>query len=99
MSSLHKVEQSLQIIFLIFKSSLKIFVQRYTLVESSSGGSVVRNLPTRAGEVGSIPESGRSPGVGDGSSLEYSCLADPTGRGTEEPGGLQSVVLQRAGQD
>jgi len=26
------------------------------------GGSVVKNLPTNVGDVGSIPESGRSPG-------------------------------------
>ena len=32
-----------------------------------SGGSVVKNLPSNAGDtgdVGSIPESGRSPGIG-----------------------------------
>ena len=74
---------------------MKIFVQRYTLFESASGGSVVKNLPTSAGEVGSIPGSGRSPGEGNGNSLQYSCLADPIGRATEEPGGLQSVVLEK----
>ena len=28
-----------------------------------------------------IPESGRSPGGGDGNPLQYSCLANPMGRG------------------
>ena len=28
----------------------------------------------KAGELGLIPESGRSPGEGNGSSLQYSCL-------------------------
>ena len=30
---------------------------------------------------GSIPESGRSPGVGNGSPLQYSCLKNPMDRG------------------
>ena len=33
------------------------------------GGSVVKNLPANAGEVGSIPESGRSPGERTGNTL------------------------------
>ena len=33
------------------------------------GGSVVKNLPTNAGDMGSIPGSGRSPGVGDGNPI------------------------------
>ena len=42
-----------------------------------SGGSVVKNLPGNAedtGDSGSIPGSGRSPGGGNGNSLQYSCL-------------------------
>ena len=30
-----------------------------------------------AGDPGSIPESGRSPGEGNGNPLQYSCLEDP----------------------
>ena len=30
------------------------------------GGSVVKNLPAKAGDTGSIPGSGRSPGEGNG---------------------------------
>ena len=30
------------------------------------GGSVVNNLPANPGDMGSIPESGRSPGEGNG---------------------------------
>ena len=33
------------------------------------GGSVVKNLPASVGDVGSIPGSGRSPGVGNGNPL------------------------------
>ena len=44
------------------------------------GGSVIKNLPANAGDVGSIPELGRSPGEGNGSPLQYSCLENPTDR-------------------
>ena len=44
--------------------------------------SVVKNLPTNAGDTGSIPGLGRSPGEGNGNSLQYSCLGNPTERGT-----------------
>ena len=43
-------------------------------------GSVVMNLPANAGDVGSIPGSGRSPGEGDGNPLQYSCLGNPIDR-------------------
>ena len=45
------------------------------------GGSVVRNLPASAGDVGSIPGLGRSPGEGNSNPLQYSCLGNPTDRG------------------
>ena len=47
----------------------------------------MKNLPANAGDPGSIPGSGRSPGEGTGNPLQYSCLENP---GTEDPGGLQS---------
>ena len=45
---------------------------------------MVKNLPASAGDArdaGSIPGSGRSPGVGNGNPLQYSCLENPMGRG------------------
>ena len=39
------------------------------------GGSVVKNLPANAGDISLIPGSGRSPGEGNGNSLQYSPLA------------------------
>ena len=45
------------------------------------GGSVVKNLPVNAGDVGSIPGLGRSPGEGNGGPLQYSCLGNPMDRG------------------
>ena len=35
-----------------------------------------------AEDVGSIPGSGRSPGGGNGKTLQYSCLGNPMDRGT-----------------
>ena len=45
------------------------------------GGSVVKNLPTNAGDVGLIPGLGRSPGEGNGNPLQYSCLGNTMDRG------------------
>ena len=47
-----------------------------------SGGSVVKNLPSNAGDAGLIPESGRYPGEGNGNPLQNSCLRNPMERGT-----------------
>ena len=45
------------------------------------GGSVVENPPASAGDGGSIPGPGRSPGEGNGLPLQYSCLENPMDRG------------------
>ena len=44
------------------------------------GGSVVENLPANAGNVVWIPGLGRSPGKGNGNTLQYSCLEKPMDR-------------------
>ena len=44
------------------------------------GGSVVKNPPANSGDLGLIPESGRSPGGGNGNLLQYSCLENPMKR-------------------
>ena len=44
----------------------------------------VKNLPANTGDsrdASSIPGSGRSLGVGNGTSLQYSCLGNPTEKG------------------
>ena len=45
------------------------------------GGSVVKNPPANARDMGSIPEMGRSPAVGNGNPLQYSCLENSMDRG------------------
>ena len=55
------------------------------------GGSAVKKSACNAGDTGWIPESGRSPGVGNGNPLQASCLENPW---TEEPAGLQFMGSQ-----
>ena len=43
---------------------------------------MVKNPPVNAGDAGSIPESGRLPGEGNGNLLQYSRLGNPRDRGT-----------------
>ena len=62
-------------------------------------GAVVKNPSATAGDArdtGSIPGSGRSPGEGNSSPLQYSCLGNPMHR---EAGGLLSMGLQRVRHD
>ena len=52
--------------------------------QASQVAVVVKNLPASAGDIrdaGSILGSGRSPGGGNGHSLQYSCLGNPMDRG------------------
>jgi len=42
---------------------------------------VIKNLPANAGDMGSIPGLGRSPGEGNGNPPQYSCLGNPIDRG------------------
>ena len=46
-----------------------------------TGGSVAKNLPANAGDTGSIPGSGRSPGGGHGNPVQYSGLENLMDRG------------------
>ena len=57
---------------------------------------MVKNLPANAGDAGLTPGSGRSPGQVDGNPLQCSCLENSW---TAEPGGLQSMGLQKVRHD
>ena len=49
---------------------------------------MVKNLPANTGDVGLIPETGRSPGEENGYPLQYSCLENAMDRGAWwAPGG------------
>ena len=69
------------ILILIF---LILFTQGASLV-----AQMLKESPCHAGDPGSVPELGRSPGEGNGEFLKNSM----------DPGGLQSVGSQRVGHD
>ena len=48
---------------------------------SFPGSSYDKASAYNAGNLGSIPESGRSPGEGNGNPLQYSCLENPMDQG------------------
>ena len=48
---------------------------------ATPGGPDGKESACNAGDAGSIPGSGRSPGEGDGNPLEYSSLGNPMIRG------------------
>ena len=43
---------------------------------------MVKNLSANAGDTGSTPGLGRSPGGGNGNPIQYSCLGNPMDRGS-----------------
>ena len=45
------------------------------------GGSDGKESASDAGDLGSIPESGRSPEEGNGNPVQYPCLENPVDRG------------------
>ena len=51
------------------------------LLLSIPGGSDANQSACNAGDLGSVPESGRCPGEGNGKPLQYSCLENPMDRG------------------
>ena len=55
----------------------EIGIDMYTLLM----GSVVKKYTYQAGDAGSIPGLGRSPGEENGNPLQYSCLGNPMDRG------------------
>ena len=46
---------------------------------------MVKNSSVNAGDMGSIPRLGRSPGEGNGNQFQYSCLGNPMDRGGWQP--------------
>ena len=73
-------------------------ISHWTILDTHWGfpnGSVVKNTLTNAGDTGSIPGSGRSPGEGNGT---WSSTPAWKILWTEKSGGLQSMGSQRVGQ-
>ena len=53
----------------------------YTVVKGFPGGSDSEESAYNAGDWGSIPGTGRSPGEGNGNPLQYPCLEKSMDRG------------------
>ena len=70
------------------KSACTASLLLLTVKLGSPGVSVVKNLPANAGDLGPIPEFGRSLGEGNGSPFHTLAWRIPW---TEEPGVLQSM--------
>ena len=63
-------------------------MKSYELLMGFPGGSMVKNPPANAGDTGdsgSVTGLGRSPGVGNGNPLQYSCLENSMDRGAWWP--------------
>ena len=60
---------------------LELSEQEFKSNHGFPGGSVVKNLPANAGDLGLNHESGRSPGEENGNPLPYSSLGNPIDRG------------------
>ena len=50
-------------------------------IKASQVAQIVKLFACNVGDLGLIPELGRSPGEGNGYSLQYSCLENPMDRG------------------
>ena len=68
-----------------------------TYILDFPGGSASKESACNVGDLGLIPGSGRSPGEGNGNTFLDSCLENSMD--VEEPGGLQSMGLQRVSHD
>jgi len=82
----------------------RLYLLKFTSVHFSSSelhqrfpcGSNGKESACNAGDLGSIPGLGRSPGEGNGNPPQYSCLKNCMNR---ESGELQSMGLQRVRDD
>ena len=68
----------------------------YLIHPGFPGSSDHKESACNAGALASISGSGRSPGEGNGYSLQYSCLENPMDRGAWQ---VQSIAPQSIGHD
>ena len=92
--------QTTVVVVVVFLScptvSLKAKIHRKII--GSKSGSAVKNLPDRlvSRDLVSTPESGRSPGEGNGNPLQYFCLEYPMDRRAQQS---TAHGVQRVGHD
>ena len=74
----YSIVKSYQFLKIKIKLSFpSIFFPVLCMPKGFPGGSEVKASASKAGDPGSIPGSGRSPGEGNGNRLQYSCLENP----------------------
>ena len=73
--SLHKLIQSV-----LCMITVKFYGYSKDIIWTSLLAQLIKNPPTNAGDSVSIPGSGRSPGEGNGTPLQYSCLENSMGQ-------------------
>ena len=61
----------------VFSSLIQEQISALSISYGFPGGSEVKASAWNAGDPGSIPGLGRSPGEGNGNPLQYSCLENP----------------------
>ena len=88
-------------VYIYMYTHIYIYIHMYIYthtqyVNPSPGGSDSKESSCNAGDLGSIPGLGSSPGGGHGNPLQYSCLENPW---REEHVGLQSMGSQRVRHD
>ena len=76
------------------KTYVPQFIFTYNLSNGLPWWLTGKESDCKAGDMGSVPGWGRSPGEGHGNPLQYSCWKNPIDRG-EEPGGLWSMGLRK----
>ena len=72
----------------------KIFKDNLQIQNGFPGGSAGKESACNAGDLGSIPGLGRSPGEGNGNPLQYSCLENSLNRRA-----WQAIVYPDAGKE
>ena len=70
-----------RLLSLIFSPQMILIYPKLQDISGFPGDSAVKNLPANAGDESSIPGLRRSPGEGNGNSLQYSCLENPMDQG------------------
>ena len=73
-----------------------LFIYKYVKNVDFPRSSVGKESACNAGDLGSVPGLGRSPGEGNGNPLQYSCLENPM-----DIGAWQATVhgVKRVGHD
>ena len=72
-------------VLIITTMAIKIYVYQMNMLYTLNLASLVAQMEEHscnAGDLGSIPGLGRSPGEGNSNPLQYSCLENSTDRGT-----------------